>query len=100
MHLVKASLLCFRYVALPSIAITLFTSYLLWQSGHAWFVVGLIWTKVITTGLLLAFVHFFRSRDFIFFHNIGFTTLSIYLAMVMPDFLLAALVYYSVILLL
>jgi hypothetical protein len=93
MHRFRIAWVCFRYVRVPTTSVTLFTAYLLWLSGNPLFVVNLIWTKVITTGLLLLFVHFFLSGDFYFFNNLGFDKIRIYTSMVVPDFIIATAVY-------
>ncbi len=81
---------CYRLVALPSIIITLITSGLLGQSGTPFYLVQAIWTKVITTALLLAFVHFFRSNHFFFFNNLGQSRRAIYWNLIIPDVLICA----------
>lgn len=93
MRQLRVSLLCFRYVAIPTLLVTLITGVLLWQSGNPLFVVNLAWTKVFTTGLFVLFVYFFKSHEFYFFHNLGFSLPRILLSMVLPDFLLTILLY-------
>jgi hypothetical protein len=89
MRMILASLYCFRFIAAPSTLITLFVSWILFQSGSPLFLVYALWTKLITTGILLLFVILFRSSQFYFFNNLGYTNFSILVRMSLFDLLIA-----------
>jgi hypothetical protein len=89
MHFILIILSCYRFIAIPSLIITIMISIVLLLSGTSLSLVMAIWTKLITTGLLLLYVKLFRSSQFFFFNNLGESTFSIYLNMVMVDFLIA-----------
>lgn len=86
-------LLCYRYIAWPSLVITFFTGALLWQAGNAYFLINLFWTKLITTGLLVAYIWLYRRGDFFFFLNAGLSIRAFFVGMVLPDLLVATLTY-------
>lgn len=90
--------LCYRFIAIPALCITLISSIILWSSGTALALLMAIWTKGITTGLLLLYVYFFRSHQFFFFNNLGLSNRSIYLRTIILDFLLAIALFLAVLL--
>jgi hypothetical protein len=100
MRLILALVTSYRFIAIPSVSITLVTALIFYQSQAPVFLVVAIWTKVITTVLLLLFVHFFRSSQFYFFYNLGCSTRSIYSGMALIDLMIAAVSFSSVLVLL
>lgn len=60
-------LYCYRFIAIPALLITFILSIILFLSGTSLSLVLAIWTKVITTVLLILYVYFFRSSWFFFF---------------------------------
>jgi hypothetical protein len=89
--MILASLYCFRFIAVPSTLITLFVSWILFQSESPLFLVYAIWTKLITTALLVLFVILFRSAQFYFFNNMGYRNFSILIRMSLIDLMIATL---------
>jgi len=89
MRSVLIVLSCYRFIAVPSVLITIIVSMILLKSGTSLALVMVIWTKVITTGLLLLFVHHFRSSQFFFFNNLGHSNNSIYWNMIIVDVFIA-----------
>jgi hypothetical protein len=89
MRKVVIMLSCFRFIAVPSVVITIIASIFLWQSGTALFLVYAFWLKVITTSLLLLFARFFLSSQFYFFNNLGYSNAAIYKNMITMDLLIA-----------
>ena len=86
---IKMVLTCYRFIAIPSLFITIISSSILLLSGTSLAFLMAIWTKGITTGLLLLYVHFFRSSQFFFFNNLGCSNRSIYVNIITMDLLLA-----------
>src|SRR5688572_26066022 len=91
MRLIILMLSCYRFISIPSLFITLVSAAVLFQLGDPLFLVIAIWTKVITTGLLMVFLYFFRSTQFFFYNNLGLSNRSIYAILVIIDFMVAAL---------
>jgi hypothetical protein len=81
MQSVRIALVCYRYIVVPATVITGIASFLLVQSGTSGFLAVVLWLKAITTGLLLVYVHLFRLGELYFFNNLGYSNLTIYLAM-------------------
>lgn len=86
-------LLSYRYIAWPSLVITLFTGALLWQACNAYFLINLFWTKLITTALLIGYVWLYRRNDLFFFLNVGLSARAFFVGMLLPDLLIATTVY-------
>jgi len=86
---IKMVITCYRFIVIPSLFTTITSSIILLQSGTSLAFLMAIWTKGVTAGLLLLYVHFFRSSQFFFFNNLGFSNRSIYVSMITIDFLLA-----------
>src|SRR5579859_7497059 len=89
MRRIMVTLMCFRFIAVPSVTVTLAISFSLLSSGTPLFLVPAFWIKVITTPLLLLFVRLLHSSQFFFFNNIGCSTSAIYGNMVLVDVLMA-----------
>jgi hypothetical protein len=87
--MVSIALACFRFIALPSIIITGIASIFIWDSGTPLFLVYAFWSKIITTSLLVLFVHVFLSSQFYFFNNLGYSSFAIYKNMVAIDLSIA-----------
>lgn len=81
----------YRLVAIPGFLISVVTAIAFGHSHELSFLIWAMWTKVVTTGLLLLFVKLFRSSRFHYFHNLGYSTHEIYLYLVGVDFLLSGL---------
>jgi len=90
MRLIVLMLSCYRFIAIPSVFITLVSTVILFRLGDPLFLVVAIWTKMITTGLLMVFLYFFRSTQFFFYNNLGLSNQSIYATLVIIDFMVAA----------
>jgi hypothetical protein len=85
MRRISITLACFRFIALPSIIITGVASLFVWHSGTPLFLVYASWTKIITTSLLVLFVHVFLSSQFYFFNNLGYSNTAVYKNMMAID---------------
>lgn len=81
---------CFRFIAYPALLVTLILAGSLLKSEDPDFLIVVIWIKLVTTGLLLLFVHLFHSAEFFFFNNLGFSNRAIYARMIMIDFLISS----------
>jgi len=61
-----------------TIGISLFTCFLFWQSGNLATIPVFLWTKSITNGLALLFIHLFSRDKLYFFFNLGYSTRRVY----------------------
>jgi predicted signal transduction protein with EAL and GGDEF domain len=87
---------CFRFIAYPALLVTLILAGFLFKSADPNFLTVAIWIKLVTTGLLLLFVHLFHSAEFFFFNNLGYSDRAIYARMIMIDFLISASLFYFI----
>jgi hypothetical protein len=87
---------CFRFIAHPALLVTLILAGSLFRSEDPDFFIVVMWIKIVTTGLLLLFVHLFHSPEFFFFNNLGYSNLAIYASMVAIDFLISTSLYYFI----
>ncbi len=87
---------CFRFIAYPSLLVTLILAGSLFKSEDSNFLIVVIWIKLVTTGLLLLFVYLFHSAEFFFFNNLGYSNREIYARMVMIDFLISSGLFYFI----
>jgi hypothetical protein len=88
MQKIKHTFYCFRLIALPALLISLVLAAMLYQSQEAFRIVPLIYTKIAVTLLLLIYVHYFKSAEFYFFHNLGLSRLRIFAYIIFIDLLL------------
>jgi len=93
MLLIRTALAIFNFIAFPSLLITAISSFILWQSDDPLFLIQTIWTKLITTTLILLFIYLFKSKHFIFFNNLGMSNRAIYLRMIALDFSFATIAF-------
>ncbi len=80
---------CFKFIAIPSILITLISAVIFWSFESRLFIIPIFWTKIITTALLVTYVYAFRSEQFYFFNNLGCSNLAVYRNMILVDAALA-----------
>ena len=69
----------YRPFVAPATAFTLFTCYLLLAWGSSYYVLTLLWIKGFSTILLGSIFHFTRAGQLSFYHNLGYSTLRLYL---------------------
>lgn len=76
----------YRPLAIPATIFSAFTCYLLlaWQSSH--YILTLFWFKAFSTLLIGAVFHFTRANQLYFYHNLGYSTLRLYLFAAALDF--------------
>src|SRR5688500_9433166 len=69
----RVALTVYRTVALPLIGISLITAYQVMASQSLYFILRVLWIKILTTIVIGAYLALFRSEQFIFFNNLGFS---------------------------
>jgi len=73
----------FRIIA---ISISLLGCWAILKSHSPYSVVFIFWLKVFTNAALIGYTHFFRSQQFIFFFNLGYSMRKLYLQTLAIDF--------------
>ena len=63
----------YRTVAFPLISITLISAAQVLLSGTALFIFRVFWVKMFTTLIIGTYITIFRSEQFIFYNNLGYT---------------------------
>lgn len=76
----------YQNFAVISVFISLLSCYLLLYSGSPYFIIHIFWIKLISTSGLLAYMHIFRSAQFNFFYNLGYSPLQLYSMSTLVDF--------------
>lgn len=69
-------------------AFSLLTCYLLFSWGSIYFVLTLLWIKLLSSALLGIVFHLRRYQQLYFYHNLGFSTVKLYSLAVSLDLLL------------
>jgi hypothetical protein len=93
--MVQYLLLCARMNALlafywnfsvPSILISVFGCFLVVQTGTPLSMVYVFWMKISTSFMLGLYVHFFKARTYVFYHNLGYSIRQLYAFTFLIDF--------------
>lgn len=82
----RIALTFYRTVALPLISISLITAYQVMASQSTYFILGVLWVKLLTTGVIGAYLALFRSEQFVFFNNLGFSRTKLFAICFVLDF--------------
>lgn len=69
----RACLTFYRTLALPLIAISLICAFQVLQSRSVYFILFVLWAKILTTVVIGGYIALFRSEQFIFFNNLGYS---------------------------
>jgi hypothetical protein len=64
---------------------TLFTCYLLLNWGSAYYVLTLLWIKLLSSALVGTAFHLSRKEQLHFYHNLGCSTIRLYVLATMLD---------------
>ena len=78
--------MCYQLIAVPSLITTLSCSMFLWNSL---FIIYVAWIKLITSCLMILFLHLFRKSEFYFFNNLGLSNFTIYKEILAIDIIIA-----------
>lgn len=85
---VRACLTFYRTLALPLIGISLICAYQVWQAHSPYFIVRVLWAKVLTSIVIGTYIFLFRSRQFVFYNNLGYTVSRLFIVSFVLDFLI------------
>jgi hypothetical protein len=75
----------YRPFAAAGTFFTLFTCYLLLNWGSAYYVLTLLWIKLFSSALVGAAFHVSRKEQLHFYHNLGYSTIRLYVLATMLD---------------
>lgn len=78
----------YRTVAFPLIAISLICAHQVWQAQTVYFAFRVFWVKIITSLIIGTYIALFRSEQFIFYNNLGYTRTRIMVYSFVFDFLI------------
>jgi hypothetical protein len=81
----------YRVIALPANLVTIICSFVAWGNSSVTELSLLFWMKLITTLLLIAYIHLFQQNLVFFFMNIGFGRIRFYSVMLIADLLVFSL---------
>ncbi len=71
-------LLFYRNFAVATVCISFFGCFLILEAGTILFAIPIAMMKVITNGLIGVMVHFLKRNQLYFFHNLGISTVPLY----------------------
>ena len=84
----RVCLIFYRTVALPLVTISLVSAYQVWQAHSVYFIIPVFWVKILTTVIIGVFITVFRSEQFIFFYNLGYSRVKLYGFSFLFDFMI------------
>ena len=76
----------YKNFSVISIGISIAGCIMILQSHSPYSTIFVFWTKIISNAALLGYVHFFRSEQFTFFFNLGYSQKQLYLKTLALDF--------------
>ena len=78
----------YRTVAFPLIAISMVCCHQVWQAQMVYFIIPVFWVKILTSLILGAYIALFRSGQFIFYNNLGYTNVRLFTCTFLIDFVI------------
>jgi hypothetical protein len=79
----------YRNIAIPATIVTCLACFNLWLYPSPSVFLYLLWCKLITTALLMAYIHYFRPTVLLFFMNLGIGKTEFYSGIVGIDLLIS-----------
>jgi len=89
---VRAYFTFYRTLAFPLIGISLICAHQVWQSQSVYFIYRVLWVKVLTSIVIGVYIALFRSSQFIFYNNLGYSRTEVFLFSFGVDFMLWVLI--------
>lgn len=84
----RVCLTFYRTVAFPLIFISMVCSFQVWSAQTAYFILPVFWVKIITSLIVGTYIALFRSEQFIFFNNLGYSRTRVLVFSFFFDFLI------------
>ena len=69
----RVCLTFYRTLAFPLIGISLICAHQVWQAQSVHFIFRVLWVKLLTSLVIASYIILFRSNQFIFFNNLGYS---------------------------
>jgi hypothetical protein len=82
----KSGLIFYRTLAIPLTAISFICALQVWMSGSGYFVFRVLWVKILTTVVIGTFIALFRTEQFVFYNNLGWSRLRLFVFAFIFDF--------------
>lgn len=82
----RVCLTFYRTVMISLMGLSVICAYQVWQPQSVYFILPVFWVKIITTVIMGTYIAIFRSEQFIFFNNLGYSRGRIFLYCFMLDF--------------
>lgn len=82
----KTCLIFYRTLAVPLIGISLICALQVWMSGSGYFVFRVLWVKILTTVVIGTFIALFRTEQFVFYNNLGWSRVGLFAFTLVLDF--------------
>ncbi len=76
----------YRTLALPLVGISLICAHQVWQAQTGLFVFRVLWVKLLTSIVIASYIALFRSEQFVFYNNLGYSRLRLLLLVFGFDF--------------
>lgn len=92
----RACLTFYRTLALPLIGISAICGYQVWLAHSPYFIFRVLWVKLLTSVVIGTYISLFRSEQFIFYNNLGYSTVRLFIFAFGFDFIIWLLIVLSV----
>ena len=84
----RVCLAFYRTLALPLVGISLICGLQVWQAHSAYFILRVLWVKILTSIVIGTYIALFRSEQFVFYNNLGYSRTSLFVFSFVFDFLI------------
>lgn len=75
----RACLTFYRTLALPLIGISAICGHQVWLAHSPYFVFRVLWVKILTSVVIGTYIWIFRSEQFIFYNNLGYSRVRLFM---------------------
>jgi len=84
----RVCLTFYRTVAIPLIAISVVCCFQVWQAQSVYFIIPVFWVKILTSLVIGTYLVIFRSEQFVFYNNLGYSRTRLFAYTFVVDFLI------------
>jgi hypothetical protein len=84
----RVCLAFYRTLAVPLIAITLICGLQVCQAHSVYFILRVLWEKILTSIVIGTYIGIFRSEQFLFYNNLGYSRTHLFAFTFAFDFLI------------
>lgn len=92
----RVCLAFYKTLALPLIGISLTCGLQVWQAHSVYFILPVFWVKILTSIVIGAYIGLFRSGQFVFYNNLGYSRAYLFIFSFVFDFLIWILIMIAV----